>query len=68
MLQLDSDFDGMAIETSINGKFRVTLMQNATAPPNSKHLNLPLIENEKNCHIEGFAYDNFLNDSWNCVS
>ncbi|GAX80786.1 hypothetical protein CEUSTIGMA_g8222.t1 [Chlamydomonas eustigma] len=60
--QGDSEFDGMGIETSINGKFRLTLIKNATAPPMLKNLNFPLIENKENYIVQGFAYNHFLTD------
>ncbi|GAX80784.1 hypothetical protein CEUSTIGMA_g8220.t1 [Chlamydomonas eustigma] len=60
--QGDSEFDGMGIETSINGKFRLTLIKNATAPPMLKNLNFPLIENKENYIVQGYAYNHFLTD------
>lgn len=43
--QGDSEYDGTAIETSVTGDFKITLIKKANAPPHLKDLVTPIIEN-----------------------
>eukprot|EP00798_Chlamydomonas_sp_ICE-L_P011200 gene11200-18818_t len=61
MAQGDSEFDGTAIETSINGKFKITLHKAGTGPKKVHNLTFPLIENAENYIVQGLAYNNYLN-------
>jgi hypothetical protein len=61
MAQGDSEFDGTAIETSINGKFKITLHKAGTGPKEVHNLTFPLIENAENYIVQGLAYNNYLN-------
>lgn len=40
----DSELDGTGIETSVNGRFRLTLHKKATMEPMLQNLTFPLLE------------------------
>uniref|UniRef100_A0A383V546 Acetamidase n=1 Tax=Tetradesmus obliquus TaxID=3088 RepID=A0A383V546_TETOB len=60
--QGDSEFDGTGIETSITGRFKVTLHKKAKLPKTLRGLNFPLLENKNEWHIHGYAYGNYLTE------
>ena len=46
---------GTAIETNINGKFRITVRKNATLPPTLQNLDFPLLENANEYVVHGYT-------------
>jgi hypothetical protein len=54
--QGDSEFDGTAIETSVTGKFRITLIKKGSEPKEVKGLDFPLIENANEWVLQGLTY------------
>lgn len=54
--QGDSEFDGTGIETSVTGKFKITLLKQGSAPSKVKGLSFPMLENANEYVIQGFAY------------
>merc|ERR1712216_745073 len=63
--QGDGELDGTAIETSITGKFKITLIPKkliAEINPSLKDLDYPLLENAKEWVAHGFSYQNYLTE------
>eukprot|EP00775_Hariotina_reticulata_P001824 gene1824-2158_t len=58
--QGDSEFDGTGIETSITGRFKVTLHKKSRLPQIVKGLSFPLLENANEYVVHGYAYSNYL--------
>eukprot|EP00798_Chlamydomonas_sp_ICE-L_P011204 gene11204-18822_t len=58
MAQGDAELSGTGIETSLNGKFKITLHKAGTGPKKIHNLSFPLIENAENYIVQGLAYDN----------
>eukprot|EP00879_Flechtneria_rotunda_P024312 GHRR01025768.1.p1 GENE.GHRR01025768.1~~GHRR01025768.1.p1 ORF type:complete len:216 (+),score=51.69 GHRR01025768.1:731-1378(+) len=58
--QGDSEFDGTGIETSITGKFRITLHKKDSLPKIVKNLSFPLLENANEYVVHGYAYSAYL--------
>lgn len=52
-MQGDSEYDGTAIETSLTGDFKITLIKKADAPVHLKELKTPLIENANEWVVQG---------------
>lgn len=59
--QGDSELDGTAIETSINGQFKVTLLKANSLPAFATNLNFPLLENDEEWIVQGYTYTDPLN-------
>jgi len=65
LAQGDGELDGTAIETSITGKFQITLIAKdeiADNPPFLKDLDYPLLENSNEWVAHGFSYQNYLTE------
>jgi acetamidase/formamidase len=58
--QGDSELDGTGIETSVNGRFRITLHKADALPPKVQDLGFPLLENEEVFVVHGHAYTDYL--------
>ena len=54
--QGDSELDGTGIETSINGRFKLTLHKKASLPVMVQNLTFPLLENANEFVVHGFTY------------
>jgi acetamidase/formamidase len=54
--QGDSEFDGTAIETSVTGQFKITLIKKGSEPKEVKGLDFPLIENDNEWVLQGLTY------------
>ncbi|KAI8475339.1 MAG: hypothetical protein J3K34DRAFT_390713 [Monoraphidium minutum] len=63
--QGDSEYDGTAIETSLTGDFKITLIKKADAPEHLKELKTPLIENENEWVVQGHTYDDYMRELYN---
>ncbi len=46
---------GTAIETNVNGKFKITLHKNASLEPKLQGLDFPLLENANEYVVHGFT-------------
>lgn len=66
--QGDSELDGTGIETSVNGRFRVTLHKKSDLPPIVQDLEFVLLENEKEFVVHGHAYSDYLTELENPTS
>lgn len=53
--QGDSEFDGTAIETSINAKLKLTLHKKGKLPKKVQGLDFPLLENANEYIVHGYA-------------
>ncbi|GAB4813977.1 hypothetical protein N2152v2_001023 [Parachlorella kessleri] len=60
--QGDSELDGTGIETSINGKFKLTLHKKDSLPKIVQNLKFPLIENDQEYVVQGYTYADYLNE------
>lgn len=60
--QGDSELDGTGIETSINGKFKLTLHKAGSLPPVVADLSYPLIETANSWVVQGYTYSDYLNE------
>ncbi len=58
--QGDSELNGTAIETSLNGTFQFILHKKNTLDTKLKGLNFPLLETSDQWVIHGFSYPNYL--------
>ena len=54
--QGDSEFDGTAIETSINANLRLTVLKADSLPAPVQDLQFPLLENDNEFVVHGFTY------------
>ncbi|KAK9837996.1 hypothetical protein WJX74_009260 [Apatococcus lobatus] len=59
--QGDSEFDGTAIETSINAHLRVTVLKATSLPAPVQSLQFPLLENNNEYVVHGFTYPDYTN-------
>ena len=62
MAQGDSELDGTAVETSITGDFRITLLPQATLPPMLTNLGFPLLENANEYVVHGFTVNDYIKE------
>ncbi|PSC67996.1 acetamidase [Micractinium conductrix] len=62
MAQGDSELDGTGVETSINGKFKLTLHKNASLPSIVKGLTFPLIEQPDSFVVQGYTFADYLSE------
>mmetsp|Transcript_776 Transcript_776/g.4819 ORF Transcript_776/g.4819 Transcript_776/m.4819 type:complete len:501 (-) Transcript_776:233-1735(-) len=63
MAQGDCELDGTAVETSINGKFRITLHKKSEGLPIIvQDLDFPLISTDTAYVIQSYAYADYLNE------
>jgi len=63
MAQGDSELDGTGIETSINGKFKITLHKKSEGLPIIvRDLDFPLISTDTAYVIQSYAYANYLEE------
>jgi acetamidase/formamidase len=60
--QGDGESSGTGIETSLNGKFKVTLHKKDNLPQVLKPVNYPLLENANEWVINGYAYADWLRE------
>ncbi|KAL4531407.1 hypothetical protein Ndes2526B_g04471 [Nannochloris sp. 'desiccata'] len=60
--QGDSELDGTGIETSINGKFKITLHKADALPLVVDGLKQPLIETADHWVVQGYTYADYLNE------
>eukprot|EP00877_Chromochloris_zofingiensis_P000674 jgi/Chrzof1/10607/Cz05g05010.t1 len=60
--QGDSEFDGTAIETSINAKLKLTLHKKGKLPKKVQGLDFPLLENANEYIVHGYAIKDYLRD------
>lgn len=60
--QGDSELDGTGVETSINGKFKLTLHKAGALPKFVANLTHPLIETPTEWVVQGYTYADFLNE------
>lgn len=63
--QGDGESSGTGIETSLNGKFRVTLHKRNSLPKFLQPVNYPLLENENEYVIHGYAYADWIREIGN---
>ena len=54
--QGDSEFDGTAIETSVNAELRLTVLKADSLPAPVQDLQFPLLENVNEYVVHGFTY------------
>lgn len=54
--QGDSEFDGTAIETSIDASLRLTVLKANRLPAPVQNLQFPLLENDNEYVVHGFTY------------
>ncbi|GAQ80050.1 hypothetical protein KFL_000450065 [Klebsormidium nitens] len=57
----DSELSGNAVEASLTGTFRLSLIKAADAPLPFQNLGFPLLETDSEIIIHGFAYPDYLN-------
>ena len=62
LAQGDSELDGTAIETSLNGRIQITLYKAASLPTKLKSLTFPLLENINEYVVHGFTYNDYLTE------
>lgn len=60
--QGDSELDGTGVETSINGKLKLTLHKKDSLPDIVKDLDFPLIETSDSYVVQGYTYKNYLEE------
>ncbi|KAK9815353.1 hypothetical protein WJX72_002191 [[Myrmecia] bisecta] len=60
--QGDSELDGTAIETSINGRFKLTLHKKAALPKLVQNLTFPLLENANEYVVHSFTSKDYLKE------
>lgn len=60
--QGDSELDGTGIETSINGKFKLTLHKKDDLPVIVEELKYPLIETADTWVVQGYTYADYLEE------
>ncbi|KAK9815846.1 hypothetical protein WJX72_010706 [[Myrmecia] bisecta] len=60
--QGDSELDGTGIETSINGRFKLTLHKKAALPKLVQNLTFPLLENANEYVVHGFTFADYLKE------
>ncbi|KAL0052691.1 hypothetical protein WJX82_006304 [Trebouxia sp. C0006] len=58
--QGDSEFDGTAIETNINGRFKITVHKKASLEPMLQNLDFPLLENANEYVVHGYTLKDYL--------
>jgi acetamidase/formamidase len=68
MAQGDSELDGTGVETSINGKLKLTLHKKDELPLFLQNLTQPLIETEDSWVIQGYTYSDYLTELDNPMS
>lgn len=68
MAQGDSELDGTGVETSINGKLKLTLHKKDDLPLFLQDLTQPLIETEDSWVIQGYTYSDYLTELDNPMS
>lgn len=66
--QGDSELDGTGIETSINGKLKLTLHKKDDLPVIVKELKYPLIETSDTWVVQGYTYADYLEELKNPMS
>ncbi|KAK9842132.1 hypothetical protein WJX84_007001 [Apatococcus fuscideae] len=59
--QGDSEFDGTAIETSVNAELRLTVLKADSLPAPVQDLQFPLLENVNEYVVHGFTYPDYTN-------
>ena len=60
--QGDSELDGTGVETSINGKLKVTLHKKADLPAVVKGFEFPIIETPTEWVVQGYSYADYLTE------
>ena len=60
LAQGDSELDGTGIETSLNGKVKISLLKKADLPPYLEDLSFPLLENENEYVVHGFTFKDYI--------
>jgi len=60
--QGDSELDGTGVETSINGKFKLTLHKADSLPEIVQDLSFPLIETDTHWVVQGYTFADYLNE------
>ncbi|GAB4824040.1 hypothetical protein N2152v2_011086 [Parachlorella kessleri] len=58
----DGETSCTGIETSLNGRFKVTVHKAGSLPPIVQNLNYPLIENANEFVINGYAYADYVRE------
>lgn len=62
LAQGDSELDGTGIETSLNGKIKISLLKKADLPPYLEDLSFPLLENENEYVVHGFTFKDYITE------
>ncbi|PRW59935.1 acetamidase [Chlorella sorokiniana] len=62
LAQGDSELDGTGIETSINGRFKLTLHKKEELPKIVQNLTHPLIEQPDSFVVQGYTYADYLSE------
>ena len=61
--QGDGELDGTAIEMSLNGKFRITVIKaKSTEAQHMEALDFPLLENANEYVVHGFSFQNYMTE------
>ncbi|KAL4425547.1 hypothetical protein ABPG75_009563 [Micractinium tetrahymenae] len=60
--QADSELDGTGVETSVNGKFKLTLHKKAALPKFVENLDFPLIETDTHYVVQGYTQKDWLKE------
>ncbi|GAQ87386.1 hypothetical protein KFL_003490085 [Klebsormidium nitens] len=60
--QGDAEISGTAIEASLDGVYRLTVLPAATLPAAMKNLSFPIVETATHIDIQGFAFNNYLDE------
>ena len=58
----DSELDGTGIETSLNGKLRITVHKANSLPTKLSGLNTVLMENADSYVVHGWSYNDYLSE------
>ena len=63
--QGDGELDGTAIEMSLNGKFRITVIKaKSTEAQHMEALDFPLLENANEYVVHGFSFQNYMTETF----
>lgn len=58
----DSELSGNAIEASLTGTFRITVLPQATLPPALVSMKAPILETKDYILVHGYAYDDYITE------
>jgi acetamidase/formamidase len=58
----DSELSGNAIEASLTGTFRITVLPEATLPPALVSMKAPILETKDYILVHGYAYEDYITE------